>query len=127
MIDVIQKVSTVIKLLDDVDNYEQEIPKLQSEVDSRLSDLYHYIENNKLKTNQCYRIVQEIHKLRRERRNINNDHELLRTLKANEQKIININNRKMLMTELRKTEKRLNNQYINRVYTEEEIKKILGN
>lgn len=125
--DIIQTINGAIKLLDDVDNYEQEIPKLQSEVDSRLSDLYHYIENNKLKTNQCYRIVQEIHKLRRERRNINNDHELLRTLKANEQKIINTNNRKMLMTELRKTEKRLNNQYINRVYTEEEIKKILGN
>lgn len=125
--DIIQTINSAIKLLDDVDNYEQEIPRLQSEVDSRLSDLYHYIENNKLKTNQCYRIVQEIHKLRRERRNINNDHELLRTFKANEQKIINTNNRKMLMTELRKTEKRLNNQYVNRVYTEEEIKKILGN
>ena len=125
--DIIQAINSAIKLLDDVDNYEQEIPRLQSEVDSRLSDLYHYIENNKLKTNQCYRIVQEIHKLRRERRNINNDHELLRTLKANEQKIINTNNRKMLMAELRKTEKRLNNQYINRVYTEEEIKKIFGN
>ena len=41
-------------------------------------------------------------------------------------KLLNENNRNMLLTELHKTNKKLGIEYNNRMYTEEEINKILG-
>ena len=41
-------------------------------------------------------------------------------------KLLNENNRNMLLTELYKTNKKLGIEYNNRMYTEEEINKILG-
>ena len=124
---LLERLNLSFKELNALDEYYKEIPNIQSNIDSKLSDLYHYIENNKLSTNQCYRIVKEIKTIRQQRRKINQDWEMFRVYKANINKIINTDNRSLLFAELKKTEKKLNSIYKNRIYSEEEIKSIIGN
>ena len=90
------------KKLDMLDSYLNSMSELESNVDMKLSDLYHYIEFNTLKTNECYRIVKEIKKQREIRRNLKNDYALLSTYRHNHQRLNNENNRKMLMAEMYK-------------------------
>jgi hypothetical protein len=122
---ILDKILQVIQLLNEIDEYDEEIPKLQSNVDSRLSDVYHYIENNTLKTAECYRATRLIHDLRQERRRIKNDSEILRTYRTHIQKITHINSRGMLQVELQKANKRLESPYNNRVYTTDELEDML--
>ena len=123
---LIEKFQMIIELLDEIEIYSDELPLLLSNVDSGLSDLYHYIENNKLTTNQCYRIVKEIKKQRENRRTIKNNMELIKTYKIHQNKLLNKDNRKMLLAEINKTNKRLNCKYQNRIYTEDSLNEILN-
>ena len=59
-IDIIEEAKTIITKLNNLDEYFDNISEMQREVDYKLCDLYHYIENNSLKTNECYRIIIEI-------------------------------------------------------------------
>lgn len=124
--DIINNLTKAIDLLNEIDDELSRSPNLQSNVDSKLSDIYHYIENNKLTTSQRYRIVGILADLRRERRQVLNDYELLKTFNNNESKLCNKDNRKMLLAEMRKKEKQLHTVYKNRIYTEEELKELVG-
>ena len=99
---------------------------MQRDIDYRLCDLYHYIENNSLKTNECYRIIKEIKKQREQRRRLKSDYELLKVYKNNIQRFNNENNRKMVIADIHKTKKELGKNYKNRIYSEEELNEILG-
>lgn len=123
---IINNLTKAIDLLDEIDDELTKSPNLQSNVDSKLSDIYHYIENNKLTTSQRYRIVGILADLRRERRQVLNDYELLKTFNNNESKLCNKDNRKMLLAEMRKKEKQLHTVYKNRIYTDEELKGLVG-
>ena len=126
-INVKDKIIEVSKLLDELDKYDDSLSNLLSNVDSKICDLMHLIENNVLRTNQCYRVIRELHKLRLERRKIKNDMDLIQVLKFEKNKLLNIENRKFLLSAIGKENKRHQNaKYINRVYTEEEIKKLIG-
>lgn len=124
--DIINNLTKAIDLLNEIDDELSRSPNLQSNVDSKLSDIYHYIENYKLTTSQRYRIVGILADLRRERRQVLNDYELLKTFNNNESKLCNKDNRKMLLAEMRKKEKQLHTVYKNRIYTEEELKELVG-
>lgn len=124
--DVLEKLTDSIKILNEVDEYKDSLVDRLSEQDKKLSDLLHYIENNKLSTAQCYRIVKEIKKQREIRRKIKNDMNILSTYDKHINKLLNTNNRSMLLAELYKVDKRLQAEYKNRLYTEEEINEILG-
>lgn len=123
---IIEELKDVTTKLDKLDEYFNSMSELESNVDMKLSDLYHYIENNTLKTNECYRIVREIKKQRQIRRILKNDYALLSTYKNNHQRLNNEKNRKLFLAEMYKTQKSLNTKYKNRVLTEEEIIKIIG-
>lgn len=125
-IDIVNELKTITEKLDNIDKYFDSMGELESNIDMKLSDLYHYIENNTLKTNECYRIVKEIKKQREIRRHLKEDYTLLSTYKNNHARLNNESNRKMLMAEMHKAKKDLAKKYKNRVYTNEEIKKILG-
>ena len=126
-INVKDKIIEVSKLLDELDKYDDSLSNLLSNVDSKICDLMHLIENNVLRTNQCYRVIRELHKLRLERRKIKNDMDLIQVFKFEKNKLLNIENRKFLLSAIGKENKRHQNaKYINRVYTEEEIKKLIG-
>lgn len=126
MEELISNISQAFKLLDKVEDLNNVIHDQQSNVDSKLSDLYHYIENNKLSAAECCRIVKEIKHLREERRDINNAWEILRIINGNTGKLQNKGNRSILFSEIKRMEKNLNNSnYKNRVYKEEEIINII--
>ena len=125
-IDVISEVKMITQSLNKLDEYFDNLSDLQREIDYKLSDLYHYIENNQLRTNECYRIIKEIKKQREIRRRLKNDYELLKIYKNNYARFNNENNRKMLLADINKTNKELNKSYKNRIYSEEEMNQILG-
>jgi hypothetical protein len=125
-VDVLEKLTDSIKILNEVDEYKDSLVDRLSEQDKKLSDLLHYIEKNKLSTAQCYRIVKEIKKQREIRRKVKNDMNILSTYDKHINKLLNTNNRSMLLAELYKVDKRLQAEYKNRLYTEEEINEILG-
>ena len=126
-INVKDKIIEVSKMLDELDEYDDSLSSSLSITDSKISDLMHLIESNTLKTNQCYRIVRELRKLRLERRKIKNDMDLLQVFKTEKNKLLNVEYRKFLLNSIYKEDKRQNNaKYNNRIYSEEELKEILG-
>lgn len=123
---VLDKITQAIKLLQEVDEYKNQLSSLQQEVDYKLSDLYHVIENDPLNAPQSCRIVKKIKELRQQRRKYLNDYELIKCYQNNIQKLTYYDNRKMLLAELNKTNNRLKQPYKNRVYTDEDMKELLG-
>lgn len=124
--DIVEKLTEAITILNEIDEYRSQLPEIQSTIDSSLSDLYHYIENNSLNTSQRYKIVGEIQKLRRERRIIKNNNWISKTYEDNINKLNNKANRSMMIAELNKTIKKVDTQYKNRVLTNELIKELVG-
>lgn len=124
--DVLNSIKESISTLNEIEEYHNGLADKLSVVDNKINDLLHYVENNNLKTNECYRMIREIKKQREIRRKIKNDYQLLNCYKSNELKLSNTDNRKMLLSELCKVEKRLNQPYKNRNYTDEELNNILG-
>lgn len=123
---IIEKISNAISILDEIDNMIKTQSEELQKVDYKLSDLYHLIENNELSDEASINVVREIHLLRRERRSLNNEHELEIVYQNQKQKMIGNDSRQFIITELNKTNKRLNCEYKNRVYTAEEIGKLIS-
>lgn len=122
---VAEEIKEIVTKLDKIDDYSNSLSDKLSVVDSKLQDLLHYIENNKINILWCYRMIKEIKMLREERRKIKNDIELLSKYNEQKNKIISKENRQFLMTEIYKKEKLLGKNYTNKQYTEEEMQKIL--
>lgn len=59
---MIDELLNAVDILNNVDNYIASLPDKQSECDSRLSDLYHVLENNSLNSSQCWHFVKEMKK-----------------------------------------------------------------
>jgi hypothetical protein len=125
-VNVLEELKSAINTLNKVDEYKDSLVDKLSEQDKRLSDLEHYIEENKLSTNQCYRMIKEIKKQREIRRKIKNDYTILTNYENNINKLINHDNRRLLLEKAYKVNKSLDTKYKNRIYTEEEINEILG-
>lgn len=124
--DVKEKIIQVIDILDELEEYDSTLADKLSICDSKISDLYHIIEMNKLKTNECYRIVQELKKVLCERRQIKDDISLLAIYKSQKEKLQNDKNRVFFKQSIYKKYKEINEPtYNNRVYTNEEIDKVL--
>lgn len=125
-INVKDKIVEVINGLNEITDYENTLQDKLSNVDLKLCDLMHYIEFNKLKTNECYRIVKEMHNLRLDRRKIKNDMEIVKVLDTHKNKLLEAENRRILLSFIGKTDKALkNSKYQNRAYTEEELEELL--
>lgn len=106
-------------------NKEQKL--IYNYINQLQQDLLHLIENNTLKTNECYRAIKELRNVRIERRRIKNDIELFNTFKLHKNQMLSIENRKFLKELIDKKQNQLfNSKYKNRVYTNEELKNILG-
>ena len=122
---IVMQILGINEQLEDLDNYFNELPNLQSQIDEELSDLLHYIENNKISILWAYKYIVELKKLRLERRRIKNDMFILGKYSEHKNKIISSGNRQFLMTELYKAEKQLSTPYKNRQYKDEEIEELL--
>lgn len=125
-IDILEKIIEASGLLNEVDNYMSTLGNALSEIDYKQQDLLHLIENNKLKTNECYKIIKELHNVRIERRRIKNDMELANSFKLHKNQLLSIDNRKFLINLLSKLQTQLiTSKYKNRVYTDEELKELI--
>ena len=111
--------------MDEVDSYFDNLPSLQSNNDLIISDLYHYIEHNKLDSKASYRMIKKLRENLLIRREYKEEYELLRVLKQHQNKLLQKENRKMLLSELGKAQKRLKSEYKYRILSENDIKEKL--
>ena len=122
---VAEEIKDVVERLDRIDEYSNSLTDNLSELDCKMQDLLHYIENNKINVLWCYRMIKEIKQIREKRRKVKNDMELLSKYNEQKNKMISKENRQFLMTEIYKREKMLSKNYTNKQYTEEEMQKII--
>lgn len=123
---IYEKIKEAMNLLDEIDNMINTQSTELQQIDYELSDWYHYIENNSLDENSSKKVLEEIQRLRKIRRSLNNEHEIENTYKNNYSKVMGSNTRPFLLAEINKTINRLNNDYKNRVLTEEKINELLS-
>lgn len=124
--DILDNIKLATDLLDKIEDYINSLEAALIEVNQKQQDLLHLIENENLKTNECYRVIKELHKVRVKRREIKNDIELANTFKLHKKQLLNIENRKFLIDILnKKQEQLLNSKYKNRNYTQEELKQLV--
>lgn len=122
---IVEKIKDAISILDEIDELIKTQPQELQQVDYKLSDLLHLIENNELSDEASINVVKEIHNLRKIRRSLQNEHEIETSYLTNKNKMIGNDTRSFLATEIFKTVKQLGKNYKNRVYTEEEIEELI--
>lgn len=123
---IVEKIKEVVSKLDEIDNLINTQPQEMQNIDYKLSDLLHLIENNELGDKACINVVKKIHNLRKIRRSLKNEHEIENTYTTHKNKLIGKDTRSFLINEICKTDKQLNKNYKNRVYTKEEINKLIA-
>ena len=123
--DILDKIVNICNELDAIDAYFDNLPSLQSNNDLIISDLYHYIEHNKLDAKASYRMIKRLRENLLIRREYKEEYELLRVLKQHQNKLLQKENRKMLLSELGKAQKRLKSEYKYRILSEDDIKEKL--
>ena len=75
---VIENITQVVEILNEIDQYDSGLSQLLSECDEREQDLLHFIENNKINMLWCYKYVRELKTIREQRRNIKNDMDIIK-------------------------------------------------
>lgn len=123
---LVEKIKLVIDTMDEIDEMIKSQPSKLQAVDFELSDLYHLIEYYDLTESAKVNIVDKIHDLRKIRRSLNNEFEIENTYQTHKSKLTGTETRQFLANEIYKTVKRLNNEYKNRVLTEESIQELMG-
>lgn len=114
-----------IETLNKLDELIETNSQRQSEVDSELCDLLHLIENQELKDVACIKITHRIRELRKIRRSIKNEYELIVKYQEVKARLSSKENRKFITAEIQKRMKNLNQEYKNRILTDEQIKELL--
>ena len=126
-VDIVKTVTDICKKLDELDVYIDSLPTLHSEMDMRMSDLYHPIENEELTVKQAKRFTDEIQSVCNNRRIIKTDTAIAKVFRDNQGKLLQKDNRQLLLSRLNSLAKmKENTDYYYRVYTEGEINKLLG-
>ncbi len=123
---LLEKIKAITTLLDEVEEMKKTQPTELQKVDFELSDWYHLIEHNELDKEQSCKVVKRIHELRLLRRDLKNEFELEQVISIHKNKLIGTDTRAFLLNEMNKTNKLINQEYKNRVLTEEDINNILS-
>jgi hypothetical protein len=123
---LVEKIKKVIDTMDEIDEMIKSQPSELQTIDYELSDLYHLIEYYELNENAKINVVDRIHKLRQLRRSLNNEYEIELTYQTHKSKLTGNETRKFFANEIFKTVKKLDNEYKNRVLTEENIQELMG-
>lgn len=123
-----EKIIELSKLLDELDDFEEEIPKKAQYYDYRISDLYHLLENSKLNSKFCYRFCKEFQRILKERREYKNSTDVYYEFRRNKDKFYSEqDNRKIALSKVCNESKKLEqSKYKNRIYTEEELLEKIG-
>ena len=122
---LIEEIKSIIGKLDEIDDYCDSLSEKISQEDLKEQDLLHLIENEKLTTFECYRVIKEMKKIREERRKIKHDMEIASSFNKSKNNLIAKEYRKFLIADLYKREKQIGIKYNNKYYTPEEIQRIV--
>ena len=122
------KLLEISSLLDELDDFEDEIPVIQQQYDYKLSDLYHNLENMTLDSKKCYRFCKELKSILLERREWKNNLAVFRKYNSQKLKLCNgKDNRKILISSICKEDNEIrNSKYKNRFYSDEDLKEKIG-
>ena len=123
---VYEKIIKAMSLLDEIDKMIESQSEELQKIDYELSDWYHYIENNNVDDSSSKKIMKEIQRLRILRRSLNNEYEIEKAYKNNASKVMGNNTRGLLLNEINKAVKNRENEYKNRVLTEEKINDLIS-
>lgn len=124
-IDVLEEIKNVINTLDNLDDYRENLNNELSNQDLALSDLYHYIEFNKMDNKKCYRMIKELKRVLIVRRKCKEDIAILDVFASQKNRLNLKDNRKLLLADIYKRYKTLKKDYINRVYVGEELEELM--
>lgn len=122
--EIIEILKTVIEELDKLDNYFDELPSLQSQIDSLISDYRHLIRENDV-SNISPDIIEKIHEAELTRKSLNKDLDILRVYNQQKGKLNNPATRQFLLSEVCKKEKEWYYPYKYRILTEKEVSELL--
>lgn len=112
--------------LNELDNLIETNGDRQSKVDLELSDWLHKLQyGDDLTDKQLINISLKIRELRKTRESLRNEYELINVYKTNFKQLYNHESRPFLVNSIQSRLSGLNQQYNNRVLTEEEISKTL--
>lgn len=123
---VYNKIKDAIEAIDEIDSLITTQPDELQKVDYEISDWLHYIENNTTSGKQNEIIVKKLRELRLQRKSLHKEHAIERAYKENSSKMMGNNTRQLLLTEIHKTIKQWENEYKNRILSEDDIKNILS-
>ena len=101
----------ITEQLKDLNDYFDELPNLQSQVDEELSDLLHYIESNDLTPKQSVKMIKLLQQKRLVRRGLCNDYEIKKVYNTHRNKLVIDTQRQFFLSEVCKKAKELNSQY----------------
>lgn len=118
---IVNDVKQAVDILNNIDTYADGLNSQLSECDTKLCDLRHILEEEKLSASQCCNFVKEMKKICLERRKVKQDMELSRLFQLQSMKLNNLPNRKILLGELGKKQHHLETKYKYRIYTEEDL------
>ena len=124
--EIYEKIQESMQLLDEIDNMIDSQSNELQEIDYKISDILHYLENNEVNDKECIKIVQLLQEFRKIRRSLHKEYEIEKTYKENSGKVMGNNTRQMLIAEINKTIKQLDSEYKYRVITEDEIKLLIS-
>lgn len=122
--DVLKTIDDTITLLNDLDNYKDSLNENLSIKDQSLSDLYHYIEFNKLDSKASYRMIKELKRILADRRKIKDDMSILRIFEEQKEKMLKKDNRQLMASNIHKQDRMLK-KYNYNIYSEEELKELM--
>ena len=126
-IDIIKSLTDICKKLDELDDYIDSLPELHSEMDLRMSDLYHTIEMHELNTTQAKKLIDEIQTVCNNRRIVKIQLDYARSFRDNIGKLLQKGNRQILLSRLNTLVKqKATPEYTYRIYNDTEINKLLG-
>lgn len=123
---VLDELAIACQSLNKIDEYDESLVKELSNSDLAVSDLYHYLETNKIDTKGSYRFCKELKRVLQNRRRVKQDMSMLKLYKDNINKLIQKDNRQLLLTEVNRRNKQLQSSvYKNSVYKDDELKELL--
>lgn len=122
---IVMQILGINEQLADLDNYFNELPSLQSQVDEELSDLLHYIENNDLTPKQSTKMIKLLKQKRMVRRGLCNDYEIKKIYNVHKGKMTTDTQRPFFLSEIHKKAKELNSTYKSRQLSDEQIKELI--
>ena len=122
---IVMQILGINEQLADLDNYFNELPSLQSQIDEELSDLLHYIENNDLTPKQSTKMIKLLKQKRMVRRGLCNKKKKKKIYNAHKGKMATDAQRPFFLSEIHKKAKELNSTYKSRQLSDEQIKELI--